>query len=324
MKTFTEGSNNEGSPMIFRPRLVLVSLLLVSVLINFETSGLAIADGAHDEGLDIESHRSVIEEWRQRRHQRLASDNGWLTLVGLEWLQEGDNRIGKGEGNDIRLTGGPDYWGTVVLEQGALRFIRAPGDDVAVDGALPDELPMLSDADGEPTLVQSGNLSFYPIFRESYALRVKDSQAAARIQFEGIDNYDIQSDWRVNGRFIQGEEGQTIEMGNVLGQLSPSPVAGMFEFEREGKTYRLITLIEEDSDSLWIVFADRTNGHGSYGAGRMVYSDGMPENGRLVVDFNKAYNPPCAFTDYSTCPIPPQQNRLNLAVMAGEKDYHEN
>jgi uncharacterized protein (DUF1684 family) len=307
-----------------RLSLILVSVLLVSAVINFEMFRSATAAGTNNQALDIERHRGAIEEWRKKRHQRLASDNGWLTLVGLEWLQEGENRIGKGQGNDIRLTGGPDYWGSVVLEQGALRFIRAPGDDVAVDGAFPDEVQMLSDADGEPTLVQSGNLSFYPIFRESYALRVKDSQALTRTQFKGIDNYAIQSDWRVNGRFIQGEEGQTIEMGNVLGQLSPSPVAGMFEFEREGKTHRLITLIEEDSDSLWIVFADRTNGHGSYGAGRMVYSDGMPENGRLVVDFNKAYNPPCAFTDYSTCPIPPQQNRLNLAIMAGEKDYHVN
>ena len=86
----------------------------------------------------------------------------------------------------------------------------------------------------------------------------------------------------------------------------------------------MITLVEEDSESLWIIFADRTNGHGSYGAGRFIYSDGMPRNGRLVVDFNKAYNPPCAFNDYSTFPLPPQQNRLNMAVMAGEKDYHVN
>ena len=310
--------------MKFGPWSVPVSLLVVSVLFNIEKSGPALADGISDESLNIESHHSAIVDWRQKRHQRLASDTGWLTLVGLEWLQEGENRIGKGQGNDINLAGGPDYWGTVVLEQGVLKFIRAPGDNVTVDGAFPAEVSMVSDAEGEPTLVQSDNLSFYPIFRESYALRVKDSQAAARVQFEGVDNYDVQGDWRINGRFIRGEEGQTIEIGNVLGQLYPSPVAGMFEFEREGKTYRLITMIEEDSESVWVIFADRTNGHGSYGAGRFVYSDGMPENGRLVVDFNKAYNPPCAFNDYSTCPLPPQQNRLNLAVTAGEKDYHVN
>lgn len=303
---------------------ILPALLVLPVLINIELIAPAAADGPAIDNLDDDSHYALIVEWRQKRHERLASETGWLTLVGLEWLQEGENRIGKAEGNDIRLASGPDYWGTVILEQEALRFIRAPGDSVMVDGAFPNEVPMLSDIEDTPTRVQSGNLSFYPIYRESFALRVKDSQAAARIQFQGVENYDIQNDWRINGRFIPAEDGQTIEIGNVLGQLSPSVVAGTFEFEREGKTHRLITLVEEDSESLWIIFADRTNGHGSYGAGRFIYSDGMPRNGRLVVDFNKAYNPPCAFNDYSTCPLPPQQNRLNMAVMAGEKDYHVN
>ena len=303
---------------------ILPALLVLPVLINIELIAPAAADGPAIDNLDDDSHYALIVEWRQKRHERLASETGWLTLVGLEWLQEGENRIGKAEGNDIRLASGPDYWGTVILEQESLRFIRAPGDSVMVDGAFPDEVLMLSDIEDTPTLVQNGNLSFYPIYRESFALRVKDSQAAARIQFQSVENYDIQNDWRINGRFIPAEEGQTIEIGNVLGQLSPSAVAGTFEFEREGKTHRLITLVEEDSESLWIIFADRTNGHGSYGAGRFIYSDGMPRNGRLVVDFNKAYNPPCAFNDYSTCPLPPQQNRLNMAVMAGEKDYHVN
>ena len=113
-----------------------------------------------------------------------------------------------------------------------------------------------------------------------------------------------------------------IGIGNVLGQLYPSPVMGQFEFERDGETYRLVALGDEDSESLWFIFADRTNSHGTYGAGRFLYSDGTPEDGQLIVDFNKAYNPPCAFNDYSTCPLPPQENRLNLLVTAGEKDYH--
>ncbi len=108
----------------------------------------------------------------------------------------------------------------------------------------------------------------------------------------------------------------------MLGQLIPSPVYGRFEFERDGNTYRMVAIGDEDSESLELMFADRSNSHSTYGAGRFVYSDGMPENGRLVVDFNKAYNPPCAFNDYSTCPLPVQENRLNLAVTAGEKDFH--
>ena len=104
--------------------------------------------------------------------------------------------------------------------------------------------------------------------------------------------------------------------------MSLSPVYGYAEFERDGKVYRLLGLGDENSGSLWFLFADRTSGRETYGAGRYLYSDGMPENGKLVIDFNKAYIPPCAFSDYATCPLPPHQNRLDLAVTAGEKDYH--
>ena len=160
------------------------------------------------------------------------------------------------------------------------------------------------------------------IFRESYALRVKDRQAPVLKAFNGVETYGIQPDWRYEARFIPAEEGQTIEIGNVLGQLNPTPVYGYAEFERDGKTFRLLGLGDEESDSLWFLFADRTSGRETYGAGRFLYSDGMPEGGRVVVDFNKAYNPPCAFNEYSTCPLPPQANRMDLFVTAGEKDYH--
>ena len=113
-----------------------------------------------------------------------------------------------------------------------------------------------------------------------------------------------------------------IEITNVLGQVYESPVFGTFEFEKEGITHSLQGLGTEESENLWFIFADRTTGHGTYGAGRYLYSDGMPENGHLMVDFNKAYNPPCAFNPYSTCPIPPQRNRMDLWVRAGEKDFH--
>jgi uncharacterized protein (DUF1684 family) len=283
----------------------------------------AIAAVMDDESQAVEDHRKAVMEWRQKRHVRLASDSGWLTLVGLEWLREGENRIGSARGNDIRLAAGPDYWGTVFLEQEKIRFVRAAGNSVTVDGAFPAEVLMVPDTEGTPTLVKSGNLSLHVIFRESYALRIKDSQAPVRIQFKGVENFDIHWDWRIDGRFIPGEEGQTIQIANVLGQLNPRPMPGWFEFERDDKIHRLMTLGEEDSESLWIIFADRTTGHETYGAGRFLYSDGMPQNGRLVLDFNKAYNPPCAFNDYSTCPLPPQANRLDLAVTAGEKDFHE-
>jgi uncharacterized protein (DUF1684 family) len=293
-------------------KLLLTLMLLLPVTAFAEAEDAAVA----------QSHEEQIRDWRQRRDERLASDSGWMTLVGLEWLQEGENRVGSGASSTVKIPGGPALWGTIHVDGDELRFVPAPDSGVSVNGETATEVMLVADIAGEPTLISSGNLSFYVIFRESYALRIKDSLAPALQEFTGVKTYDFQPDWRYNARFVPAQEGQTIEIANVLGHFSLSPVYGVVEFERDGVDYRLLALGDEDSESLWFLFADRTSGRETYGAGRFLYSDGMPENGRLLVDFNKAYNPPCAFNEYSTCPLPPQQNRLDLAVTAGEKDYH--
>ena len=293
----------------------------MAMLSGFVMAPFAVS--ADEPGTELlTSHEEQIRDWRQRRHDRLASDNGWMTLVGMEWLTEGENRVGSSPSSSARIPGGPADWGTLNLKGDELKFVPAEGNGVLVGGAEVAEAQLVADNQGEPTVVSSGDLSFYVIFRESYALRIKDKKAPGLLSFNGVPGYEFQADWRYDARFIPAEEGETIEIGNVLGQLSPSPVYGYIEFERAGETYRLLGLREEDSESLWFLFADRTSGRETYGAGRFLYSDGMPVDGRVAVDFNKAYNPPCAFNEYSTCPLPPQQNRLNLAVTAGEKDYH--
>ncbi|MGD8578639.1 MAG: DUF1684 domain-containing protein [Lysobacterales bacterium] len=267
-------------------------------------------------------YREQIMDWRQRRYDRLKSESGWLTLVALEWLQDGRNRVGSGGDADIHIPGGPEYWGDIYVEGDKCRFVPAKGAPVEVNGAPAREIDLVADVDGEPTIVSSGTLSWYVIFRESYAVRVKDSQAPTRVQFEGVDYYPIDPSWRIEGRFTTAPEGETIEIGNVLGQLSDTPVFGTFEFERDGQSFSLVGVREEGTPLVWFLFADPTNGRETYGAGRFLYSDDVPEDGRLVVDFNKAYNPPCAFNHYSTCPIPPQENRFAVPVRAGEKMYH--
>lgn len=267
-------------------------------------------------------HTDMMREWRQRRHERLSSEDGWLTLVGLDWLKDGDNRLGSGADSDIRLPGGPAHWGTITVDGDEISFAPAVGESITVDGAPASPARLVADNQGQPTVVRSGTLSFHVIYRGSYALRVKDTQAPTLLAFTGVDNYPIDASWRFDARFIPAEPGQTIEIGDVLGQVNPMPVLGTIEFQRDGQSYSLLGLSEEGSDSIWFLFADRTTGRETYGAGRFLYSDGMPENGRVVVDFNKAYNPPCAFSEFSTCPLPPQQNRLDLAVTAGERDYH--
>lgn len=269
-----------------------------------------------------ENHKETIEAWRASRHERLKRSDGWLTLVGLEWLNEGENRVGSAPDNDARLNGGPAYWGSVVLENDKLLFTSSGDESVRINGELLSQSELIPDTRGKATVVSSGNLTFHVIFRESYGLRIKDSQAKALQNFTAVDSYAIDESWRITGRFIRAEEGTTLEIANVLGQISESPVFGTFEFDMDGKTYSLLGLGTVDSKDLWFIFADRTSGHGTYGAGRFLYSDGMPADDRLTVDFNKAYNPPCAFNPYSTCPLPPQVNRLNLAVVAGEKDFH--
>jgi len=291
------------------------------------TGGLAVATSSGaDEAVVVDvqtrNHQQAVEAWRASRDARLRKPDGWLTLVGLEWLKEGENRIGSAADNDIRLGGGPSYWGSVVLQDGQLQFNNADPDSVKIDGEPLASARLVADTEGEPTVISSGTLVINAIFRESYALRIKDSQARALQNFKGVDNYPIDDSWLIDGRFIRAEEGTGIEIVNVLGQVGESPVYGTFEFDRDGKTHRLLALGDEDSESLWFIFMDRTTGHGTYGAGRYLYSEGMPENGRLTVDFNKAYNPPCAFNPYSTCPIPPQRNRMDLWVLAGEKNYH--
>jgi len=281
-----------------------------------------MADEAVAVTVQTDNHRQAVEAWRASRDERLRRPDGWLTPVGLEWLKEGETRIGSAADNDIRLGGGPAYWGSVVLQDGQLQFNNAEPDSVKIDGEPLASAKLVADTEGEPTVISSGTLKINAIFRESYALRIKDSEAKALKNFGGVDNYPIDDSWLIEGRFIRAEEGTGIEIVNVLGQVGESPVFGTFEFDRDGKTHQLLALGEEGSESLWFIFMDRTTGHGTYGAGRYLYSEGMPENGRLTVDFNKAYNPPCAFNAYSTCPIPPQRNRLDLWVLAGEKNYH--
>jgi uncharacterized protein (DUF1684 family) len=300
----------------------LAGLLLASVLGHGIFATPLMADAPIVTTIETENHQQAIEAWRASRDERLKQPDGWLTLIALEWLKDGETRIGSAADNDIQLGDGPAYWGSVVLQDKQLYFKSLDPEQVKINGESLPHAELIADTEGEPTVITSGTLSINVIFRESYALRIKDSQARALQNFKGVDNYPIDESWRIDGKFIQAPEGTVIEIINVLGQVSEPSVFGTFEFEMDGRTHSLLGLGDADAESLWFIFADRTTGHGTYGAGRYLYSDGMPENGRLTVDFNKAYNPPCAFNPYSTCPIPPQRNRLDLMVLAGEKDFH--
>ena len=276
---------------------------------------------------DVDHYKQGIEQWHAARVDRLTAADGWLSLIGLEWLQPGANRVGSAADNDIVLTAGPAHLGVVTLAaDGGVRIALDKDSGATVDGKTVTEATLVDDvhaaADAAPTRVAFGSASFYVIDRDGRkGLRVKDSEAPSRKHFLGIDAFPIDPSWRIEASWVPAAPGETLEMGSVIGTIDKYPVPGKLEFTRDGKRFEILPVIEEPGDAQYfIVFADRTSGKETYGAARFLYID-PPKDGKVVLDFNKAYNPPCAFTPFATCPLAPPENRLDLRVTAGEKKY---
>jgi uncharacterized protein (DUF1684 family) len=265
-----------------------------------------------------------IEQWQSARAENLKAPNGWLSLIGLEWLHEGANKVGSAKDNDIVLRAGPAHLGTITMAaDGALTIVLVKGSGALVDGKSVPSATLVDDlhsGDAEPTTVSFGTANFYAIEREGRkGLRIKDTHAQTRTHFLGLDYFPIDASWRVVADWVPFEPAHEIEIGNVLGTVSKEQVPGKAVFTRDGHTYELYP-IQEDANSLFFVFADRTSGHETYGAARFL-TTALAANGKLVLDFNQATNPPCAFTPYATCPLAPPENRMDLKVLAGEKKY---
>ncbi|KLD63607.1 DUF1684 domain-containing protein [Dyella japonica] len=262
--------------------------------------------------------------WQNKRLAGLTAPTGWLSLIGLDWLQEGANRVGSAADNDIVLKAGPAHLGVVTLaKDGSTHIVFDPHSAATVDGKTVPEAALVDDmhaGDGAPSVVAFGSASFLVIERDGRkALRVKDSNAETRTHFLGLDYYTPDPSWRIVADWVPFNPPHELEIGSVLGTVNKEKVPGKAVFHRDGHTYELMP-IQEEPDSLFFVIADRTSGKETYGAARFMYAD-LPKDGKVVLDFNRAYNPPCAFTPYATCPLAPPENRLDLAVTAGEKNY---
>jgi uncharacterized protein len=300
-------------------RHVLVGLILSTgvVLVHAETPNHVATTDAYQQS---------IEQWRAERVARLTAPEGWLSLIGLEWLQEGANKVGSASDNDVVLQAGPAHLGVVTLDKsGQVNINLAEGSDATVDGKPVNEATLIDDAhvtgNASPTTVAFGTASFYVIDREGRkALRVKDSSAATRQHFLGIDYFPIDPSWRIVADWVPFNPAHDLKMGSVIGTIDTVKVPGKAVFTRDGHTYELLPYQEEPGGELFFVLADRTSGHETYGAARFLYA-ALPVNGKVVLDFNKAYNPPCAFTSFATCPLAPPENRLDLRITAGEKKY---
>jgi hypothetical protein len=282
------------------------------------------ACGKSKSRLDPAAYQQEIEKWHDERAAELKSEDGWLALVGLFWLKEGENKVGSDPSNSIVLPQGkaPKVAGSVWLEKGSLRLDALPDSGITNAGKPVTTLALESDTDGKQTVLNLGSLSFYVIKRgENYGVRVKDKENPDRLHFAGLDYYPADPKWRLEAKLQPYDPPKAIPITNILGMVEDMISPGAVVFEFAGKTYRLDAVEEKGSKQFFLIFADGTTGRETYGAGRYLYADPPDGEGTVIVDFNRAYNPPCAFTNYATCPLPPSQNRLALRIEAGEKTY---
>ncbi len=249
-------------------------------------------------------YQSEIAQWRHDREAALRASGGWLSVAGLFWLHEGANPFGRDAANEIALPDGPARAGVFNLNGGKVT--------VTMDGATRE---LAHDSDDAAKV---GRLSMYVILRgERYGIRLKDPESEYVKRFHGIDYFPADEHYRVTAKFIS--EARKIPVLNILGQTEDSENPGYAVFQLQGHEMRLYPILEEpDAKELFYIFRDLTTGKETYPAGRFLYSD-MPKDGHVVLDFNKAYNPPCAFTAYATCPVPPKENYMQVKIEAGEK-----
>lgn len=278
----------------------------------FAFMALALAATGADD-----AYRRQIEQWRAEHQRELAKDFGWLTVVGLDWLKDGDNRVGADPSSEIPLPPGSAPARVAVISYRAGRAVLHPASGVALtlNGKAAGETTLREDDD----VLAIGHLQFYLIRRgDRAAIRLKDNDSAARKHFAGLSWYPVDPSWRIEAKFTAWPTPHTIAFHNSIGQEEHEPSPGYATFAKDGREFRLESMVDEGQ--LFFVLRDRTSGKTTYGASRFLYA-GQAKNGRVVLDFNKAENPPCAFTAYATCPLPPLQNRLALAITAGEKNY---
>ncbi len=286
------------------------------------------------------AHLQEVEQWRQERRTSLEQPDGWFSLVGLFWLEQPESTCGSDPSSAVRLPdSAPARAGVFRMSDGGVEFEANPDAGVLVDGQVTtrgvapegrkrnngpegDKRNMLAtDVEGEPTVIEVGSIKLYLIDRGGrIGVRVKDSQSPALLAFDGLENFAVDPQWRTEARFVPYDPPRQIAVPTVLGTIAEQPSPGAVEFELAAASHRLDVLSGGDEE-YFIVFGDASNGKQTYGGGRFLSAVAADEAGRVVLDFNQAYNPPCAFTPYATCPLPPRQNRLALAVHAGEKNY---
>ena len=310
-----------------RNNLRLPATWIVSIFVALTLlTAVGIAD-------DRGAWESELNAWRAKRADGLQAPEGWLSLIGLGWLQEGDNTFGAAEDNRVQINAPvPAHVGIVRVEKTSLRLLPPAGGfpkDFLLDGRAAVEGPLLADDADKPSKLQIGTVTIIVINRDGrFALRIKDPKAPTRVSFHGLRWYAPSAAYRIRAKWIPYNPPKVLDIPTVLGTTTHLPAPGAAEFKLDGQTLRLEPVLEDPSSKeLFFILRDATSKTTTYGSGRFLYTElpdhGVTEPGELLLDFNRLINPPCAFTAYATCPLPPPQNRLPVAIQAGEQRYHD-
>ena len=263
------------------------------------------------------NYRQQVEQWRVQHQKELTADDGWLTVAGLDWLKGGENRVGTDPASEVPLppNSAPKHVATISFHAGQAVLHPTPGVPLMLNGKPAKETALHEDTD----VLTINRLKFYLIRRgDRTGIRLKDNESPERKRFAGLTWYPIDPSWRIRAKFTAWDTPHTLAFTNTIGQRETEQSPGYVTFTKDGKEFRLEPML--DDGKLFFVFRDLTSGKTTYGASRFLYTE-PAKDGFAVLDFNQAENPPCAFTAYATCPLPAPQNRLNLAIEAGELKY---
>jgi uncharacterized protein len=266
--------------------------------------------------------KTVTQVWHAQRIQKLTAEDGWLTLIGLHWLEAGESTVGSKKDNTIVVAEElPERIGVFTKTRHEVHFKAAPSVKVLKNKKPFTEGVIVSDAAGNPDVLSVGRFLVYLVQRgDRLGLRIKDPQSRARKAFNGIPTYPVTVGWRLEGKLEPSDKVKMLSVPDLTGDVKEQATPGPVVFTYEGRKYRLYPVAEPGDKTLFFIFSDTTNKKDTYGAGRFLYAQ-LEKDGRVVLDFNRAVNPPCAFSPYATCPLPPRENKLSFAVEAGEKRY---
>ncbi len=294
--------------MIFH-RQWLVALSIVTTVVT------AVSAQSYD--------TAALTKFRADRETALKGDNNWLTVAGLHFLNPGDNRVGSDPANDVVLdfASVPKHVGVITVEGTKVRIRAAEGQVLTINDKVvtESELHGAFDNSRQTDTIRFGPVSFFVHYSgPRLAVRVRNQQSALRSNFRGLRWYEPNATYRVTGTFTPYAEVKTVQIPNILGDLEPFTAVGTVAFRLAGTDHTMEAW--RSGQRLWFVFRDRTSGRETYPSARFLYTEAAVD-GKVVMDFNFAQNPPCAYNPYTTCPLPPSQNRLAVAIEAGEKKY---